>query len=289
MRNLVWLQFGLIGRCEHSFGCRVPKIGVLPANHCFRGAREPNFGKRDDVQLGSCCSPTIGSAPAGRYNQRGVRRGLCLLTLLGLLATPTGSALGAGHSQGELGLAAIAGLDPRQLVLRLGDLPPGFAVSPVGTGFVDNAQAAAGGPADLPSRLQRWGRLGGYQVRFSRPLNARTLQQGPLFIASEASVYRTARGAAATFSYTVRFLIAKSFISLPVDFALGADQARAYVVETSVLGLQGLRYLLVWRKQRVVATLSLTGRFGVVSAHDLASPAKKQEAHIARTLARSTG
>ncbi len=56
-----------------------------------------------------------------------------------------------------------------------------------------------------------------------------------------------------------------------------------------MLGLQGLRYLLVWRKQRVVASLSLTGRFGVVSAHDLASPAKKQEAHIARTLARSTG
>ncbi len=218
-----------------------------------------------------------------------VRRGLCLLTLLGLLATPTGSAPGAGRSQGELALAAIAGLDPRQLVLRLGDLPPGFATSPLGTGFVDNAQAAAGGPADLLTRLQRWGRVGGYRVRFSRRLNARTLQQGPLFIAGEASVYRTARGAAAAFSYSVRFLIAESFISLPVDFALGADQARAYVVETSVRGLQGLRYLLVWRKQRVVASLSLTGRFGVVSAHDLASPAKKQEAHIARMLARGTG
>ena len=224
---------------------------------------------------------------AGLRIIRGVRRGLCLLTPLVLLATPTGSALGADRSQGELAVAAIAGLDPRQLVLRLGDLPPGFATTPVGTGFVDNAQAAAGGPADLPARFRRWGRIGGYQVRFSRPLNARTLQRGPLFIASEASVYRTARGAARAFSYTAHFLIAKSFISLPVDFALGAEQAREYVVETSVLGLQGLHYLLIWRKQRVVASLSLTGRFGVVSAHDVASPAKKQEAHIARTLARA--
>src|SRR5206468_11812591 len=89
-------------------------------------------------------------APARRYN-RVVCGGLCVLTLLGLLATPTGSALGAGCSRGELALAAVAGLDPRQLSLRHGDLPPGFATSPVGTGFVDNAQAAAGGPADLPT------------------------------------------------------------------------------------------------------------------------------------------
>jgi hypothetical protein len=218
---------------------------------------------------------------------RGVRGGLCLLVLLVLLTTPTGSAIGAGHSHGELVVSAIAKLDPRRLVLRLGDLPPGFATSRVGTGSVDNAQAAVGGPAGLLTRLRRWGRIGGYQVRFSRALNARTLQQGPLFIASEASVYRTARGAAAAFSYTVRFLVAKSFISLPVDFALGADQAREYVAETSVLGQQGLGYLLVWRTQRVVASLSLTGRFGVVSAHDVASPAKKQETRIARALART--
>jgi hypothetical protein len=216
-----------------------------------------------------------------------VRGGLCLLTLLVLLTTLTGSAVVAGRSHGELVIAAIAGLDPRQLVLRLGDLPSDFATSRVGTGSVDNAQAAVGGPANLATRLRRWGRIGGYQVRFSRPLNARTLQRGPLFIASEASVYRTARGAAAAFSYTVCVLIGKSFVSLPVDFALGADQAHEYVVQTSVLGLQGLGYLLVWRKQRVVASLSLTGRFGVVSAHDVASPAKKQEAHIARALART--
>ncbi len=172
--------------------------------------------------------------------------------------------------------------DPAQLVLRLGDLPRGFAVSQAGTGSVDDAQAAEGGPPGLRAKLERWGRLGGYRVRFARPVSLATMQEGPFEIRSEATVYRSERGAAAALAYTAR-LVPKSFVPLPMGFELG-QQARQYVVSTSAYGLESLGYVVIWREGRVDASISLTGRLGVVSVGDLAPFAKKQDARIRRRL-----
>jgi hypothetical protein len=167
-------------------------------------------------------------------------------------------------------------LNPAALVLRLGDLPQGFAVSRTGTGPVE-------GPTALATELRLWGRLGGYRVRFSRPVSLATMQEGPFEIRSEAVVYRSGRGAAAALSYTVRHLVPRQFVPLPMGFRLG-QQARQWVVSTSAYGAESLGYVVIWREGRVDASISLTGRLGVVSVGDLAPFAKKQDTRIRRAL-----
>ena len=166
--------------------------------------------------------------------------------------------------------------NPAALVLRLGDLPQGFSVSRADTGPVDVPPALAG-------KLRLWGRLGGYRVRFSRPVSVATMQEGPFEIRSEATVYRSRRGAEAALTYTTRSLIPKPFVPLPMGFPLGR-QAHQYVVETSAYGVESLGYLVVWREGRVDASVSLTGRLGAVSVGDLAPFAKKQDTRIRRAL-----
>lgn len=156
--------------------------------------------------------------------------------------------------------------NPAALVLRLGDLPRGFAVSPIGTGSVRVPGAAAA-----------------YRVRFSRSVGLATMLEGPFDVRSEAVVYSSERGAEAALAHTTRSLIPRSFVPLPMGFRLGR-QAHQYVVETNAYGAASLGYLVLWREGPVDASISLTGRLGVVSVGDLAPFARKQDARIRRAL-----
>jgi hypothetical protein len=73
---------------------------------------------------------------------------------------------------------------------------------------------------------------------------------------------------------------------LAVGYRLG-DAAHEYVVQLgSALGAL-LRYTIVWREGSVDASVTVTGRVGVVSAADLAAPARAQQARIVRAATRA--
>jgi hypothetical protein len=165
---------------------------------------------------------------------------------------------------------------PAVLVLHRADVGRAFT----GRGQrVDNANAARGGPPGLAARLARWGRVDGYDVEFFRSVGPATLQDGPVTIESSASVYAGRAGAHAAFAYTRQHLVPAGYVPLALGFTIGVD-ARQWVRQgASGLGTL-LQYLLVWREGRIVASIVVTGRVGVVSAADVAPLARRQDARI---------
>ena len=166
---------------------------------------------------------------------------------------------------------------PATLVLRRADLGAGYT----GRGVtVDNTAAARGAPPGVVAKLARWGRVGGYEVDFTRRATPATLQDGPLAVTSSASVYRSESGARAAFAYSGRYLVPGGDVPLPLGFAVG-EEARQWV--SGSLGTM-LEYIVIWRERTIDASIALTGRVGVVSAADIAPLALKQDARIRAAL-----
>lgn len=118
----------------------------------------------------------------------------------------------------------------------------------------------------------------GYEVVFTRRTGS--LQDGPLFVQSSATVYRVA---SAAHSYAVRFHPPAGYVPLSLGFTIGTD-AKQWVRqgESGVGSL--LQYMLVWRERNVDASIVITGRIGVVSAADVAPLARRQDARIRSAL-----
>jgi hypothetical protein len=151
---------------------------------------------------------------------------------------------------------AVALPQPSACVLRRSD---------VGAAFT-----ASGAPAGT----------NGYRVDFTRRTGS--LQDGPLFVRSSASVYRSARGAREALAYTARH-VATGYVPLPLGFSVGRDAHQWVRQGESGVGAM-LQYLVLWREQNVDASIVITGRVGVVSAADAAPLARRQEARIRKAL-----
>ncbi len=166
------------------------------------------------------------------------------------------------------------------LVVRRADLRGAYT----GQGArVDNTVAARGAPPGFAAKLARWGRIGGYEVDFTRRASPAALQDGPLEIKSSASVYRNKTGARAAFAYARRHLVPRGYVPLVLGFAIG-EEARQWVSQDeSGLGTL-LEYIVIWREDNIDASIVLTGRVGVVSAADIAPLAHKQESRIRAAL-----
>jgi len=146
-----------------------------------------------------------------------------------------------------------------------------------------NAAAARTGPRGFAAKLDIWGRVGGYEVDFTRRITAATLQNGPLEVKSSASVYRTVIGARAALTYGRRQLIPAGYAPLAVSFRVGQDAHQWVSQGESGVGTL-LRYVLIWRERNVDASIVVTGRVGVVSAAEVAPLVLRQDARIRAAL-----
>ena len=120
----------------------------------------------------------------------------------------------------------------------------------------------------------------GYQVEFTRRTGS--LQDGPLFVLSSATVYRSARAAHRAFAASTRSAPA-GYVSLPLGFSIGEDAHQWVRQGASGVGAL-LQYRLLWRERNVDASIVITGRVGVVSAADVEPLAKRQETRIRKAL-----
>ncbi len=170
--------------------------------------------------------------------------------------------------------------NPQTLVLRRADV--GHAYTGRGA-RVSNTDAARDAPPGYTTKLARWGRIGGYEVEFTRSVNAATLQDGPLVVRSSASVYRSETGAHAAFAYARRHFVPAAYAPLALGFSVG-EEARQWVEQGGSSVGTLLQYVLIWRERNIDASIVLTGRVGVVSAFDVAPLARRQEARIQRAL-----
>jgi hypothetical protein len=102
-------------------------------------------------------------------------------------------------------------------------------------------------------------------------------------VKSAASVYRSAAGARAAFSYARHHLVPRGYAPLALGFAVG-QEARQWVSQGASLFGTMLHYLLIWRERNVDASIVITGRVGVVSAYDVAPLARRQQHRIRAAL-----
>lgn len=178
--------------------------------------------------------------------------------------------------------ASARSIAPQQLVLRLTDLPAGFALDRKQTGPRSNAAVARDTSSTL-SQLKRWGRIGGYQATFTREPTLRGLLAGSLEVQSLASVYRTARGAAASFVQSRTVCKKSPFTRLSIGARLGHGAVYCSMQQRRS-GQKITVYLLAWRRGSVTAAILLGGLAGVVDPTEAVTLAHKQDARIARAL-----
>lgn len=165
--------------------------------------------------------------------------------------------------------------DTKQMVLRLADMPTGFA--PESGHYVSNAQQTA---STTPHRnFEKLGRITGYSARYTKDGIVGLLQ-----IESEANVYRSATLAHRSFLGGVKAVEAQKTISfrrLAVGDPLG-HEARLYKATTTESGTKVDVYALAWRSGGVIASVTGAGLAGTVDPADLVLLARKQQPRISR-------
>jgi hypothetical protein len=132
------------------------------------------------------------------------------------------------------------------------------------------AQDAAQGTWTL-SQLESWGYEAGFERVFDRDLGTSNSEQ----IASNAGVYRTSAGAAASLEANGNACIAGSLQVLKAPTKLG--QESVFCTETGTeAGTTGQLFLLFWRIGRFKGSITLSGIKGHVTAAQTVSLAELQ-------------
>jgi hypothetical protein len=172
--------------------------------------------------------------------------------------------------------------DTKAMVLALSDLAAGF--SQEAGYYADNASIAAESSSVSPADYARWGRLSGYQARFTR-----VGISGLVRIESVASTYRSIGGTRDSLHASFRVATEPNekgwvFKRASIQAPLG-DEARLYTTKmTTSAGTRAVLYVLFWRYRTVKAFLYGGGRQGTVSAERVIALAKRQERKIEAAL-----
>jgi hypothetical protein len=178
--------------------------------------------------------------------------------------------------------AATVTANPRLMVLRLNDLPTGFAAN--GGHYVSNVRAAreSKGTASVADFL-RWGRISGYDTSFTR-----TALVGLIQLDSNASTYKSTRGAADSLRASFRAIAQSSksgyrFKRLSIGTTIG-HESRLYTARMKAAGTTIDLYAVAWRYFTVKASTTGGGVAGTVTPETIVALAKKQQRHIQAAL-----
>jgi hypothetical protein len=178
-------------------------------------------------------------------------------------------------------MASSTAANPRLMVLRLTDLPAGFAANR--GHYVSNVESArtSRGTASVAD-LRRWGRITGYETSFTR-----TALVGLIQVGSNATTYKSVRGAAASLHDTFRKALKPfngyRFKRLSTGGPIG-HESRLYMVRTKSGSTTIDLYLVAWRYFTVIASTQGAGVAGTVTPESVVALAKKQQRHIVAAL-----
>jgi hypothetical protein len=174
----------------------------------------------------------------------------------------------------------------KAMVLRLSDLPAGFAVR--ARVVLTNAKAARerGHPV---SRYTRLGRVTGYEITFMRSPTRGSPYDGAAVVLSSASRFATARGAMLGFrdgNADIERSARKDgskLRRLPVASRIG-QETRLYAERATRNGLAEVTFFVAWREGPILSYVLAWGLRGGVEPAQALSLARKQQAHIVRVL-----
>jgi hypothetical protein len=194
-----------------------------------------------------------------------MRRGV-ILSLVVLLAVVASSAAGATT-------------DPKQLVLRLGDMPTGFGAK--SRKYVP-ITAGVGGGATLAD-YKRWGYLNGYEADFTQQGSVSDLLSGAGEIASSASVYKTATGARASLANSSAACTAKNHCErLQLAEKIG-DKATLFKSTSKSSGTTTVVYAVLWVRGSLKASVFAAGVGVGPSVSAVVKLAQTQDRRMAAT------
>jgi hypothetical protein len=171
--------------------------------------------------------------------------------------------------------AAAAARDPQAMVLRRSDIPSGFSVQ--SQGYESVRRAAAGSPFTV-AQYEAWGYLRYYEVDYELAGAGTKVLTGPLEIASSASVYKTAAGAAASFAAS-RAQCPKHGRLFSTTARIG-DGSFGCEYATSKSGVPVVAYVLTWHRGPVKAGIVVDGLRTAVSATRAVGLARLEDARI---------
>lgn len=181
---------------------------------------------------------------------------------------------------GVAGTAAAAGPgDPARMVVRLSDLPPGFALT--SRRPRPNATVAKETGVGLAT-LRRWGRVTGLEVTLDRPVDANEPPSGPASVTSTVSTYRSVAGLRHAYAASVRRVVGDPGpprVARPIGGRLG-DAAHLWESRFTQDGLRVVLYTVLWRSPGVLAQLTVAGIAGRLTAAEALALARTQAAHI---------
>lgn len=169
---------------------------------------------------------------------------------------------------------AAPGTDPKLLVLRLDDIPAGYAA---GTAeYVSNRDAIF--PGVTAQDLARWGRVSGFEANFSRSIRVKDD-----LIRSQASTYKTVTGVRE--SLRASFAVAANppdgikYRRISTGGTIG-NESRAY---NGTLNLNGTKLTVIsilWRYRMIKASVYVGGLLGTVNVAKAISLARTQQRRI---------
>jgi hypothetical protein len=174
-------------------------------------------------------------------------------------------------------VASSASPQPRRLVLQLSDLATGFGIDK--SGVRTNKQVAKDDASTPVGQLVRWGRIGGWETDFSKDTSVAGLLSGAIGGESLASVYKTEKGARASFVVAASRCARKPFKEISAGVRFGDETHLCSLVRKS--NGQTIRvFTLIWRRGTVTAALVLAGVEGRIRPEEAVALGRRQDARI---------
>jgi hypothetical protein len=193
----------------------------------------------------------------------------CLVIALAVLAEP-------GVVSSALTRQA-ADPDAKKLVLQLSDVPRSFIRSE--GDYRSNAELARRSKIRL-SKVESWGRIGGYTVKYDRPgTSGSSLPRGPLFIISTVSVHRASTGAHRAFVWGSSEFSRRGSKTVRTGARLG-DESQVFTSPIKEKGVVFRLFAVQWRESRFVATASVLGADGKVTVESALGLARRQQIRL---------
>ncbi len=154
-------------------------------------------------------------------------------------------------------------------------MPTGFGLK--SGRYRSNAEVARTNREPI-AKFTAWGRVNGYDAEYAKDVSLTALLKGPIEIYSIASVYRTPRGAHASFrdsgSRGTGYLKRRA-----VGAALG-NEARLYTGTRRSNGFTIRVFAVYWRTGKLLGAIVAAGVEGGIDAETAVDLAKKQQARM---------
>jgi hypothetical protein len=156
------------------------------------------------------------------------------------------------------GSASGGNPDPRQMVLRLQDMPTGFGTASA-SGYKTIAAVAKGSSTASLAQYKAWGYATGYEADFSADgASIGDILSGASDIDSSASVYSSSSGAEKSLNASVAACNKAPFKELSVGAKIG-DEAHLCAVTKKSGDVTVEVYVVLWRHGRFKGSVEIAG------------------------------